>query len=172
MKDKVGEAESLALELRLTDYRTAGVLARRRRRKHVDETAEGEKILRFTRRTAASATRLNRCEATLCRPQQLLDRHSRLYSPLMRLSSHLVRVVSALAIVPIITNAVFAQAGDSLRSKLEQRIGATPGAVVGLYYKSLQSGELVTIQPDSSFHAASTMKVPVMIEFFRQVERN
>jgi beta-lactamase class A len=90
----------------------------------------------------------------------------------MRLSSHLTRVVSALAIVPLITNAAFAQAGDSLRSKLQQRIGATPGAVVGLYYKSLKSGELVTIQPDSSFHAASTMKLPVMIEFFRQVERH
>ena len=43
--------------------------------------------------------------------------------------------------------------------------------MAGVYYKSLSSGELVTIAPDSSFHAASTMKVPVMIEFFRQAER-
>ena len=89
----------------------------------------------------------------------------------MRFSSHLVRAFGAIAFVSIITNTGFAQSGDSLRSKLEQRIIATPGAVVGLYYKSLKTGELVTIQPDSSFHAASTMKVPVMIEFFRQVER-
>ena len=34
MKNKVREAESLALQLRLTDHRTAGVLARRRGRKH------------------------------------------------------------------------------------------------------------------------------------------
>src|SRR6185503_20875703 len=69
-----------------------------------------------------------------------------------------------------ITNTLSAQ-GDSLPSRLAQRVAATPGAIVGLYYKSLSSGELVTIAADSSFHAASTMKVPVMIEFFRQVER-
>jgi beta-lactamase class A len=89
----------------------------------------------------------------------------------MRFSSQLARALRAILIVSIVTNAAAAQAGDSLRSKLEQRIGQTPGAFVGLYYKSLRSGELITIQPDSSFHAASTMKVPVMIEFFRQVER-
>ena len=89
----------------------------------------------------------------------------------MRFSSHLARAFSAFFSVSIVTHAAFGQSGDSLRSKLEQRISATPGAVVGLYYKSLKNGELVTIQPDSSFHAASTMKVPVMIEFFRQVER-
>jgi beta-lactamase class A len=72
--------------------------------------------------------------------------------------------------VSIITNAASAQTGDSLRAKLEQRIAATPGAFASVYYKSLSSGELVTIAPDSSFHAASTMKVPVMIEFFRQSE--
>jgi beta-lactamase class A len=76
--------------------------------------------------------------------------------------------------VLIITNAAFAQTGehtsDSLRAKLEQRIAATPGAFASVYYKSLSSGELVTIASDSSFHAASTMKVPVMIEFFRQSE--
>ena len=70
----------------------------------------------------------------------------------------------------MITNALAAQ-GDSLRARLEQRIASTAGAIVSVYYKSLKSGELVTIAPDSSFHAASTMKVPVMIEFFRQVER-
>ena len=70
-----------------------------------------------------------------------------------------------------ITNALHAQSSDSLRARLEQRIAGTEGAVVGIYYKSLKSGELVTVAPDSSFHAASTMKVPVMIEFFRQVER-
>ena len=50
------------------------------------------------------------------------------------------------------------------------------GDRLGLYRElaaagPLTSGELVTIAPDSSFNAASTMKVPVMIEFFRQVER-
>jgi beta-lactamase class A len=88
----------------------------------------------------------------------------------MRFSSHLARVLGATLLVPAITNTLSAQV-DSLRSRLAQRIAGTSGAIVGLYYKSLSSGELVTIAPDSSFHAASTMKVPVMIEFFRQVER-
>ena len=88
----------------------------------------------------------------------------------MRFQSHCTRAISAALLVSSITKGVAAQ-GDSLRARLAQRIAATPGAVVGLYYKSLSSGELVTIAPDSSFHAASTMKVPVMIEFFRQVER-
>ena len=89
----------------------------------------------------------------------------------MRFESHSVRVLGAALLVSAITNTLAAQRGDSLRTRLEARIAATPGAVVGVYYKTLSSGELVTIAPDSSFHAASTMKVPVMIEFFRQVER-
>ena len=88
----------------------------------------------------------------------------------MRFQSHCTRAIGAALLVSSITKGLSAQ-GDSLRARLEQRIASTPGAVVGLYYKSLSSGELVTIAPDSSFHAASTMKVPVMIEFFRQVER-
>jgi beta-lactamase class A len=93
-----------------------------------------------------------------------------LYSAIMRFESHLARAIGAALLVSAVTNSLSAQ-GDSLRSRLERRIADTPGAIVGLYYKSLSSGELVTIAPDSSFHAASTMKVPVMIEFFRQVER-
>jgi beta-lactamase class A len=89
----------------------------------------------------------------------------------MRFASHHARVFCGALFVLVITNAAAAQNGDSLRAQLEQRIAATPGAFAGVYYKSLSSGELVTIAPDSSFHAASTMKVPVMIEFFRQLER-
>ena len=88
----------------------------------------------------------------------------------MRLQSHRARAFGAALLVSFITSTLRAQ-GDSLRAHLEQRIAATPGAVVSVYYKSLKMGELVTIAADSSFHAASTMKVPVMIEFFRPVER-
>ena len=88
----------------------------------------------------------------------------------MRLQSHRARAFGATLLVSFITSTLPAQ-GDSLRTRLEQRIAATTGAVAGVYFKSLKTGELVTIATDSSFHAASTMKVPVMIEFFRQVER-
>jgi beta-lactamase class A len=62
--------------------------------------------------------------------------------------------------------------GDSLRTRLETRIAQVPGAVVGLSFRDLQTGDSLDINADDSFHAASTMKVPVMIELFRMVERN
>jgi beta-lactamase class A len=43
------------------------------------------------------------------------------------------------------------------------------GAEVGLAFKTLDGRSQVLIDPDKPFHAASTMKVPVMIELFRQV---
>lgn len=89
----------------------------------------------------------------------------------MRFESHISRAFTIALAVSAITTDVRAQGPDSLRAQLEARIAATPGAVVGVYYKSLRAGELVAIRADSSFHAASTMKVPVMIEYFRQVER-
>jgi beta-lactamase class A len=66
---------------------------------------------------------------------------------------------------------VLASPSDSLRQRLETRIAQVPGAVVGLSYRDLQSGDSLDIHADDSFHAASTMKVPVMIELFRMVER-
>jgi beta-lactamase class A len=60
---------------------------------------------------------------------------------------------------------------DSLRQRLETRVAQVPGAVVGLSFRDLQSGDSLDVNADDSFHAASTMKVPVMIELFRMVER-
>ena len=56
---------------------------------------------------------------------------------------------------------------DSLAARIQRRIAAVPGALVGVAYHDLQRGDTVYINADSSFHAASTMKVPVMIELFR-----
>src|SRR5947207_2530897 len=60
---------------------------------------------------------------------------------------------------------------DSLRQQLEARIAQVPGAFVAVSFRDLQSGHSLDINADTSFHAASTMKVPVMIELFRMVER-
>jgi beta-lactamase class A len=57
---------------------------------------------------------------------------------------------------------------DSLVEKIQSRIAQEPGAEVGLAYIDLASGDTLFINPDRSFHAASTMKVPVMIELFRR----
>ena len=42
------------------------------------------------------------------------------------------------------------------------------GADVAVAFRTLDGQEELLIQPDIEFHAASTMKVPVMIELFRQ----
>ena len=60
---------------------------------------------------------------------------------------------------------------DSLRAQIERRIQDVPGAIVGVSLRDLGSGDSLDINADESFHAASTMKVPVMIELFRQAER-
>ncbi len=60
------------------------------------------------------------------------------------------------------------QNGDSTLHELESRIQLEPGAQVGLAYIDLGSSDTLFLNADTSFHAASTMKVPVMIELFRR----
>jgi beta-lactamase class A len=49
-----------------------------------------------------------------------------------------------------------------------RRILAASGAQVAVAYRTLDGHAELFIDPDTPFHAASTMKVPVMIELFRQ----
>ena len=60
------------------------------------------------------------------------------------------------------------QSRDSIVEQIQARIGAEPGAQVGLAYVDLASADTLFLNADTSFHAASTMKVPVMIELFRR----
>jgi len=53
---------------------------------------------------------------------------------------------------------------------LADRIATTRGAVVGLYFEEIATGRSLGIGDTVSFHAASTMKVPVMFELFRRVD--
>ena len=62
-----------------------------------------------------------------------------------------------------------AQSPATLESKVRALI-AESGAEVAVAYRTLDGKSELLIDPDKSFHAASTMKVPVMIELFRQVE--
>jgi beta-lactamase class A len=61
-----------------------------------------------------------------------------------------------------------AQHRDSTLERIQARIREEPGAQVGLAYFDLATGDTLFLNPDSSFHAASTMKVPVMVELFRR----
>ena len=59
----------------------------------------------------------------------------------------------------------------NLRSSLQERIAQVKGASVAVAYQHLgDSKDSLFLEAERSFHAASTMKVPVMIEFFRQVD--
>jgi len=61
-------------------------------------------------------------------------------------------------------------AADSLAAQIEARIATVPGARAGVVLHDLKDRFHVAIAADSSFHAASTMKVPVMIELFRRAD--
>ncbi len=56
-----------------------------------------------------------------------------------------------------------------LQSRLQALIKGS-GAEVAVAFRSLDGRDEVLIDADKPFHAASTMKVPVMIELFRQAE--
>src|SRR5438093_11141333 len=55
----------------------------------------------------------------------------------------------------------------SLRDRIAARIAQTPARAVGVYYRDLATGDSLTVGSDVRFHAASTMKIPVMIQLFR-----
>jgi len=55
----------------------------------------------------------------------------------------------------------------SLRAQVVARILQTTARGVGVYYRDLATGDSLTVGSDVRFHAASTMKIPVMIQLFR-----
>lgn len=58
----------------------------------------------------------------------------------------------------------------ALRAAIERRIAGVPGAQAGVWLQDLATGDTLAINAATSFHAASTMKVPVMIELFRRAD--
>lgn len=64
--------------------------------------------------------------------------------------------------------AVVGTAPNDLRGKLDELIRASGAETVAVSYFDLATGAELLIQPDAEFHAASTMKVPVMMEIFRE----
>jgi beta-lactamase class A len=58
--------------------------------------------------------------------------------------------------------------GDALSAKIDELIRASGAETVAVAYDDLGNGKGLLINPDVSFHAASTMKVPVMMEIYRQ----
>src|SRR5258708_20844363 len=59
------------------------------------------------------------------------------------------------------------QRDSSLGSRVKARIAQVPARAVGVYYRDLTTGDSLTVGSAVRFHAASTMKIPVMIQLFR-----
>lgn len=57
-----------------------------------------------------------------------------------------------------------------LHDQLAARIDSTDADVVGVYFYDLDTGDSLLLNADARMHAASTMKVPVMIQLFRDAE--
>ena len=56
---------------------------------------------------------------------------------------------------------------DTLQAEIEKEFEEEPGTFA-LAFKDLQTGEELLINASDSFHAASTMKTPVLIELYKQ----
>lgn len=90
------------------------------------------------------------------------------------MSLPIVAMASALAVLssPALTATPHADATQAtepagLRAQLLDRI-AESGAEVAVAVRTVDGSAQLLIEPDKEFHAASTMKVPVMIELWRQ----
>src|SRR5438093_9239127 len=62
------------------------------------------------------------------------------------------------------------QDAGALRDRLEARIARAPAQAVGLYYRNLARSDSILIGANLRLHAASTMKLPVMIQIFRDAD--
>jgi beta-lactamase class A len=70
----------------------------------------------------------------------------------------------------LLLGALALTADDSLRARVESRIAQVPGARVAVAFRELDGGDSLVLRGDDVYHAASTMKVPVLIELFRRVD--
>ncbi len=84
----------------------------------------------------------------------------------MRASALAALALAALA-PPLLAQAT---PGDSLVRSLRERVAREVGAEVGLYYRDLARPDSLVLAADDRFHAASTMKVAVMVQVFRDAD--
>jgi beta-lactamase class A len=80
-------------------------------------------------------------------------------------------IASTLLGLSFATTAVAQGSGTgALAAAIRERIGRVPGAEVAVSYRNLGTGDSLDLGADVEFHAASTMKIPVMLEVLRSVE--
>jgi beta-lactamase class A len=78
---------------------------------------------------------------------------------------------TALSVFSLVSLGLYSMTSDmdNLRKAVEAEIAGS-GAEVSLAFEDLQTGETLFIGEKDMVHAASTMKVPVLIEVFKQAE--
>ena len=76
----------------------------------------------------------------------------------------------ALSLLPLLACASAAPAPAALERRLDEVLAGAGGTVAVAYY-DLETGATVLRDARLSLHAASTMKVPVMLALFREVDR-
>jgi beta-lactamase class A len=79
-----------------------------------------------------------------------------------------LKTVLRTTVLVILPTVLGAQA--TLRESIARRAAQVNGAVIGVAFHDLETGDTLYLNADDSFHAASTMKVPVMIELFRKID--
>lgn len=79
-------------------------------------------------------------------------------------------LVSAALLIGMLQPAAARPTSPALEAELRTIIAAS-GAEVAVAFRTIDGRDEVLIDPDKVFHAASTMKVPVMIELFRQAKK-
>lgn len=85
---------------------------------------------------------------------------------------HAARCVCASAFASMaLASVVTAQPARDIEARLQARIARVAGAQVGISVHDLASGRRLAVHGDTVFHAASTMKVPVLFALFREFEQ-
>jgi len=87
----------------------------------------------------------------------------------LKMNSRWHAIVLVIFSLPALSPYSWSADTDSLRKAVEAEI-ASSGAEVSLVFEDLQTGETLFIREKDLVHAASTMKVPVLIEVFKQAE--
>src|SRR5216117_2492755 len=95
-----------------------------------------------------------------CQPSAISDRQ------IMRVMSRCAFLL--LGLLPCGAGA--AQRLPSVRERLAARVAQAPATGVGLYYRSLTHPDSLLLDANVRFHAASTMKLPVLIQVFRDAD--
>jgi len=80
-------------------------------------------------------------------------------------------IMSAVLALAFSASSAAQQSGiDALAASIRDRIARVPGAEVAVSFRDLANGDSLDMNAGTAFHAASTMKIPVMLEVLRSAE--